>query len=146
MNILMKQLKYRIVKYHCRLIECDGNWQKVTVYESMRGYRIMNDLLWMTPFTFVFDERHSHGPVSISDKMSYRKISWRLEATRFVFRMVRSLLNLTGSSAGNVLFKFQSDAIISTANSRLRDFTRSYDKTSDWILKRNLGRLASRAM
>ena len=35
------------------------------------------------------------GPVSICDKTSYRKISWSLDATRFVFRIVRSLWNLT---------------------------------------------------
>ena len=39
------------------------------------------------------------GPVAISEKTSYRKISWSLEATRFVFRIVRSLWNLTGTSA-----------------------------------------------
>ena len=39
------------------------------------------------------------GPVSISDKTSYCKISQSLEATRFVFRIVRSFWNLTGTSA-----------------------------------------------
>ena len=39
------------------------------------------------------------GSVSISDKTSYRKISWSFEATRFVFRIVQSLRNLTGTSA-----------------------------------------------
>ena len=39
------------------------------------------------------------GPVSISDKTSYRKISQSLEAPRFVFRIVRSLWNLAGTSA-----------------------------------------------
>ena len=38
-------------------------------------------------------------PVSISDKTSYRKISWTLEALRFVFKIVGSLWNLTDSSA-----------------------------------------------
>ena len=40
-----------------------------------------------------------HGPVSISNKRSYRKISWSLKALRFVFVIVWSLWNLTGTSA-----------------------------------------------
>ena len=39
------------------------------------------------------------GPVSISDKTSYRKISWSLEAARLVFKIARSLWNLKGTSA-----------------------------------------------
>ena len=39
------------------------------------------------------------SPVSTSDKTSYCKISWSLEAARIVFRIVRSLPNLTCSSA-----------------------------------------------
>ena len=42
--------------------------------------------------------RQRPGPVSISDKTSYRKISQRIEAARFVFRIVRSLWNLAGTS------------------------------------------------
>ena len=32
----------------------------------------------------------NQGPVSLSDKTPYYKISWSLEAARFVFRIVRS--------------------------------------------------------
>ena len=39
------------------------------------------------------------GPVSISDKTSYRKISQSFEAERFVFRIVRWLWNLAATSA-----------------------------------------------
>ena len=39
------------------------------------------------------------GPVSISNKTSYCKISRSLVAVGFVFRIVRSLGNLTGTSA-----------------------------------------------
>ena len=39
------------------------------------------------------------GPVSISEKTSFLKISSSLEAARFVFRIIRSLWNLTGTSA-----------------------------------------------
>ena len=39
------------------------------------------------------------GPVSIPDKTSYCKISWSLEAARFIFKIAQSLWNLTGTSA-----------------------------------------------
>ena len=42
------------------------------------------------------------GPISISDKLSYCKISQSLEAARFVFRIVWSLWNLTGTSAAGL--------------------------------------------
>ena len=61
------------------------------------------------------------GPVSISDKTSYRKTSLSLEAARFILRTVRSLWHLTG--------KFQNDATILTTNpaaSRLHQILR-YD-------------------
>ena len=38
-------------------------------------------------------------PVSISDKTSYRKISWSLEAARLVVWIIASLWNLAGTSA-----------------------------------------------
>ena len=53
--------------------------------------------VWWSDFFVV--NLHGQDPVSISEKTSYRKISWSLEATRFVFRIVRSLWNLTGTSA-----------------------------------------------
>ena len=67
-------------------------------------------------------------PVSISDKTSHFIISQCLEAARFVFRIVRLPWNLTGTSA--VAMRWFKLPI-----SRLRDFTRSYDKTSYRILK-----------
>ena len=39
------------------------------------------------------------GSVSISEKTSYRKILWSLEATRLVVKLIVSLCNLTGTSA-----------------------------------------------
>ena len=69
----------------------------------------------------------AHGPFWISDKTSYRKISWNLAATRFVFRMVRSLWNLMWLSS----FKAMRWLKISISH---RDIVRSYDKTSYWIL------------
>ena len=79
------------------------------------------------------------GPVSISDKMSC-KISQRLEAARFVFRIVRSLWNLTGTLTAllpRCLSNFKVMWWFKLSISWLRDFTRSYDKTSNRILKRD---------
>ena len=68
------------------------------------------------------------GPVSISDKTSYRKISQSLEAARFVFRIVRPLWNLhLGSTAAGVPVKSQNDTNILRPNlapSRLYDISR----------------------
>ena len=82
------------------------------------------------------------GPVSISSKTSYRKISWSLDAARFVFRTVRSLWNLTGTSAALLLTHLSNVKVMRWFKlpiSRLRDFMRSYDKTSYRILKRGSG-------
>ena len=77
------------------------------------------------------------SPVSISDKTVYRKISWSLEAARFVFRIVRSLWNLTGTSAALLpmcLSNFKAIRQFKVPISLLRDFARSYDKTSLLLL------------
>ena len=47
------------------------------------------------------------GPVPISDKMSFHKISWRLEAARLVVQIITSLWNLTGTSAARCLSYFR---------------------------------------
>ena len=86
----------------------------------------------------------SLGPVSISEKTSFRKISWSLEVARFVFRIVRSLWNLTGTSAALLpmcLSKFKAIRQFKVPISWLRDFTRSYDKMSFLILRRGPGRV-----
>ena len=88
---------------------------------------------------------HSHGttriqgPVSISEKTSFRKISSSLEAARLVFRIVRSLWNLTGTSAALLpmcLSNFKAIRRFKVQISWLRVFTRSYEKTSFRILRR----------
>ena len=79
------------------------------------------------------------GPVSISEKTSYCKISWSLEAARFVFRIVRSLWNLTGTSAAVLpmcLSNCKAIRQFKVPISWLRDFTISYEKTSFRILRR----------
>ena len=50
-----------------------------------------------TTYTYAMPQYLS--PVSISDKTSYLKILWSLEVARFVFKIVRSLWNLTGTMA-----------------------------------------------
>ena len=79
------------------------------------------------------------GPVSISEKTSFRKILWSLEAARFVFRIVRSFWNLTGTSAAVLpmcLSNFKAIWQFKVPISWLRDFTRSYEKTSFRISRR----------
>ena len=82
------------------------------------------------------------GPVSISKKTYFRKISSSLEAARLVFRIVRSLWNLTGTSAALLpmcLSNFKAIRRFKVQISWLRDFTRSYEKTSFRILRRGPG-------
>ena len=56
------------------------------------------------------------GLHSLSSKTYYCKISWSLEATRFMFRLFQSLWNLTGTSAAVLPVKFQSDTNIIISN------------------------------
>ena len=81
----------------------------------------------------------AQGPVSLSNKTSYSKISLSLEAARFVFRIVRSLWNLTGALAAVLLMCVSNFKVMQWFKlliSLLRTFTRSYNKTSHRILKR----------
>ena len=67
------------------------------------------------------------------EKTSHGKISWSLEAARFVFRIVRSLWNLTGTSTVLLpmcLSNFKAIRQFKVPFSWLRNFTRSDDKTS----------------
>ena len=71
------------------------------------------------------------APVSISDNTSYRKISQSLEAARFVFRIVHSLRNLTGTSATllpTCLSNLKAMLLFKLPISQLRIFTKSYDR------------------
>ena len=70
------------------------------------------------------------GRVSISDMMSYCKISWSSEAARFVSRIVQSLWNLTGTSAASLpmcLSDFKAMRQFKLPISWFRDSTRSYN-------------------
>ena len=85
---------------------------------------------WAFPFCNIL------GPVSIYDKSSYCNFAQNFEAARFVFRIVGSLWNLTDSSKA-VQSNFKAMRYFELPISQLRDFTRSYDKASYRILKRN---------
>ena len=79
------------------------------------------------------------GLYSLSGKTSYRKISWSLEAARFGSKLFQSLWNLAGTSAAMLprcLSNFRAIRPLQHPISRLRDFTRSYEKTSFRILRR----------
>ena len=67
-------------------------------------------------------------PVSIFDKTSYRKISQNLEAVRFFFRIVRSLWNLTGTSAA-----------LSKRCDNLNYQSRGYETSQDFTITRLIG-------
>ena len=102
----------------------------------------------ITPNTLLYNWKahcfKGNGPVSISEKTSFRKISSSLEAARFVFRIVRSLWNLTGTSAAVLpmcLSNFKAIRQFKVPIPWLRYFTRSYENTSFRILRRGPGRL-----
>ena len=82
---------------------------------------------------------------AIATRTPLRKITWRFETARFVFRIVRSLWNLTSTLAAMLPMcpsNFKAMRWFKLPISRLRDSMRSYDKTSYWILKRGPGWLA----
>ena len=80
------------------------------------------------------------GLYSLSGRTSYREISWSLEAARLGVIMIVSLWNFTGISA--TLLPTHACQISERLEkskpgiSRLRDFTRSYGKTSDRLKNR----------
>ena len=104
----------------------------------MTKWIIPRSTIWLSVVPGTQLKTRFHGPVSISEKTSYRKISWSLEAARFVFRIVWSLWNLTGTSAALLpmcLPNFKAILQFKVPISWLRDFTRSYEKRSFRILR-----------
>ena len=81
----------------------------------------------------LFPEEHVRGPVSISDKTSYHKISWNLEAARFVLRIVRSLWNLTGTSAAVLPRRLSNCKAIRCSIYQSRGFETSRDLRIMWL-------------
>ena len=87
-------------------------------------------------------EIHYLGLYSLSGKMSYRKISWSLEAARFGFKLFQSLWNLAGTSAAllpRCLSNFRAIRPLQHPISRLRDFARFGGKTSYRLVNRGPG-------
>ena len=81
-------------------------------------------------------------PVSISEKTYFRKISWSIEAATFVFRIVRSLWNLTVTSVALLpicLSNFKAIRQLKVTLSWLRDFAISYENTYFLIFRRGPG-------
>ena len=61
-------------------------------------YKVQNTKSSNMPSEFwLMPASNIQGPLSISDKTSYHKFQWSLKATRFVFRIVQSPWNLTGT-------------------------------------------------
>ena len=118
-------------------------WYKYAIATQWYQFHT-TDAWWFSLKTLLVKGAPGHndelGSVSISEKTSYSKIFQSLEAARFVFKIVRSLWNLTGTSAALLprrLSNFKAMWKFKLPISRLRDFTRSYDKTSYRILKRD---------
>ena len=81
------------------------------------------------------------GDVPKSDKMSYCKISWNLEAARLVIWIIIWLWNLTGALAAllpNCLFNFRVFGQFKIQVSWLWFFVRSYSMVPYWIFKQPL--------
>ena len=103
-----------------------SKWCPLLLGVNVLGYQYLRHLIIL-------------GPVSISEKTSFRKISSSLEAAIFVFRIVRSLWNLTGTSAAVLpmcLSNFKTIRQFKVTISRLRGFTRSYERATFRILRR----------
>ena len=86
--------------------------------------------------------RQKQGLYSLSGKTSYRKISWSLEAARFVFKLFQSLWNLAGTSAAllpRCLSNFRAIRPLQHPISWLRDFMRFGGKTSYRLVNRGPG-------
>ena len=79
----------------------------------------------------LFDKSNNHrdncslGTMSISNKMSYPKILQRLKATRFMFRMVWSISNLTGTPTALLLRQISKQ--YHDSNCQPRSFETSHD-------------------
>ena len=117
-------------------LEIWKHWHKMTKEIQYQNCLITAAELWLSCIQKV------QGPVSISDKTSYCKISQSLEAARYLFRIVWSLSNVTGTSTTVLpicLSNFKAIRWFKLPISQFRDFTRSYVKTSYRILKQGAG-------
>ena len=130
-------------KYHQSLFLRALKWQYVSIGfdNGLAPNRRQSNNKWLDmsqitkptqflpmPWHFCFD----HKPV-------YRKISLSLGSREICIRIVRSLWNLTGTSAALLSMSrsnFKAIRWCKLPISRLRDFPRSYDKMPYQILKR----------
>ena len=116
---------------HINLCTCDILFHEYSFFFQMMV------VLTCTPALY-FHYRSSQvyivlGPISISDKASYCNISQSIETARFLFRIIRSLWNLTGTSAA-VLPK-----CLSNFNDNLNYQSRSFETSRDLTIRRLIG-------
>ena len=112
------------------------HWPKLGAWPVTE--RVLVQVSWELAWT-KWGSEAIQGLYSLSDKTSYRQISWSLEAARLGFIMIVSLWNLTGISAAllpRCLLNFRAILKVKTRISRLRDFTRSCGKTSYRLVNR----------
>ena len=95
-------------------------------------------------------QRNAHvGLYSLSRRTSYRQRSWNLEAARLYVMIIVSIWNLIGISATLLprrLSNFTAIGKISNWITRIRDFTRSYGKTSVRLVNKSHGLLKMHVM
>ena len=109
-----------------------------------RCSRIIGKVLWLsrewTLRVAIMQDSAYTGAVLISHKTSHRKISRNLVGARSI-RVFQSVWNLTGASAAVLprrLPNFKAIQAFQHPLSRIRDFARSYNKTSDESVPRLL--------
>ena len=93
---------------------------------------------WSLLYSNCNGKRWVQGLYSLSGQMSYRKISWSLDVTRFGFKHFSSLWNLTGTSAV-ALSNFIAMQSFQHPILQLGDFTRFGGKTSTHLVSRGQG-------
>ena len=101
--------------------------------ESNQFTELCCSSLVKTPILFPISGIRRRLQHSLSRRMSYRKILWRLEAARFLFRILQSLGHLTGTSAAALarcLWNFRAIQTFWHIMWWLQGFAGSYGKTS----------------
>ena len=84
---------YYHILYHFTHVLC------LCLLKTRRFIQCMQSpMFWFVLVSLIILYR-TQGPVSMSEGTSFRGISWSLGAARFVFGIVRSLWDLTGTSA-----------------------------------------------
>ena len=108
-----------------------------------RTCNIKRKIFWHHSVPVMMEYPTVQGLYSLSGKTSYHHFPRSLEAARLDLIMIVSLRNLTGISAALLprrLSNFKAIGKVLTRISRLRDFTRSCDKTSYRLVHRVPGR------